>query len=124
MSIISTIINPEPLMSDDNALISFVASKIELPEEIVITLFRKFIANAETILTKFEEEDEDAAALKMAVHSLKGISRNLYLEALGNACEAFERALPTLTSDEKRKHLLQLGEETLKIIAQMKRALA
>lgn len=111
-------------MSDDNALISFVASKIELPEEIVITLFRKFIANAETILTKFEEEDEDAAALKMAVHSLKGISRNLYLEALGNACEAFERALPTLTSDEKRKRLLQLGEETLKIIAQMKRALA
>lgn len=111
-------------MSNGNALLSFVASKIELPEEIVINLFKKFIANAETILTKFEEEHEDATVLKMAVHSLKGISRNLYLEALGNACEAFEHVLPSLTSDEKRKHLSQLGEETLKIIVQMKRELA
>lgn len=111
-------------MSNDNALLSFVASKIELPEEIVITLFRKFIANAEAILTKFEEAHEDAAALKIAVHSLKGISRNLYLEVLGNECEAFEHALPSLTSDEKRNHLSQLGEETLKIVAQIKRELA
>jgi PAS domain S-box-containing protein len=112
--------NTQTLMSNDKSLISFVISKIELPEEIVINLFKKFIANAETILSKFEEEYEDAAALKMAVHSLKGISRNLYLEALGNTCEAFEHALPALTSEEKKNHLTELAEETLKIMAQMK----
>lgn len=114
----------EPIMSNDRALIPFVASKIELPEEIVVNLFKKFITNAQTILTKFQEESEDTVALKMAVHSLKGIARNLYLEELGNMCEAFEDALTSLTSDEKRDHLTQLADETLKIITQMKSELA
>lgn len=110
-------------MSNDKVLIPFVASRIELPEEIVVNLFKKFITNAQTILTKFQEA-EDTKALKMAVHSLKGISKNLYLEELGNMCEAFEDAFPTLTSDEKRNHLAQLGEETLRIITQMQSELA
>lgn len=114
----------ETPMSDTKSLISFVASKIELPEEIVATLFGKFISNAEVILTKLEEGYEDASALKMAAHSLKGISRNLNFVALGMMCEEFEKDLPTFTSDEKRNRLSQLKEETLKIIAQMKNELA
>lgn len=114
----------ETPMSDTKSLISFVASKIELPEEIVATLFGKFISNAEVILTKLEEGYEDASALKMAAHSLKGISRNLNFVELGMMCEEFEKDLPTFTSDEKRNRLSQLKEETLKIIAQMKNELA
>ena len=110
----------EPLMSNDKNLILFVASKIELPEEIVVNLFKKFIANAEAILTQFQKEHEDTTALKMAVHSLKGISRNLYLTELGNMCERFEKDLTILSSDEKSTRLAELGKETQKIVAQMK----
>jgi PAS domain S-box-containing protein len=110
----------ESIMFNDKDLIHFVASKIELPEEIVVNLFKKFISNAETILTKFQEEHEDATALKMAVHSLKGISRNLYFEELGNMCEALEKDLAALAPDAKITRLKQLDEETLKIVAQMK----
>jgi CheY-like chemotaxis protein len=115
--------NTESLMPNNEKLIPFVASKIELPEEIVINLFKKFITNAQTILTKFQEGYEDAAVLKMAVHSLKGISKNLYFEELGNSCEAFEHDLPALTPDEKRARLVSLGEETLNVLEQMKREL-
>ncbi len=116
--------NTNFISQNHQSLSSFVASKIELPEEIVFNLFKKFIANTETILIKFTEEHEDPAALKMAVHSLKGISRNLYLEALGNRCESFEQDLPTLTSDEKVNRLAQLADETQKIMTQMKSELA
>jgi PAS domain S-box-containing protein len=109
-----------PIIPGTVNLIAYVASKIELPEEIVINLFKKFITNSQTILTQFKEEYEDAAALKMAVHSLKGISRNLSLEALGNSCEALEKALPDLDSEEKRNRLSALSEETQKMILQMK----
>ncbi|MDP3301619.1 MAG: response regulator [Sulfuricurvum sp.] len=111
--------SPAPVVHDTRSLIASVASKIELPEEIVVNLFKKFITNSETILTQFKEEHEDAAALKMAVHSLKGISRNLYLEALGNNCETLEKALPNLDSEEKINRLAALSEETRKIITQM-----
>ena len=112
--------NTESLMPDNENLIPFVASKTELPGEIVINLFNKFISNAQAILTKFQEEHEDTVALKMAIHSLKGISRNLYLEELGNSCEALEHDLPTLTPDEKSDRLKELREETLKTVKQMK----
>lgn len=108
----------------ESSLINFVAYKIELSKEIVKTLFEKFISNSETILTKFEEDHEDAMALKMAVHSLKGISRNLFIETLSTLCEAFEKDLATLTLDEKKDRLSQLRKETLKIITQMKGELA
>lgn len=109
-----------PVSQSSPSLIASVASKIELPEEIVVNLFKKFITNSQTILNQFKEAFEDAAALRMAVHSLKGISLNLYLETLGNSCEAFEKDLPILTSDEKRSRLTQITQETQKIIAQMK----
>ena len=113
-------ITDKPITSDNQNLISFIASKIELPEEIVVNLFKKFITNAETILTKIQEEHEDPVALKMAVHSLKGISRNLYLKELGTMCESFEKDLPILTPDERINRLAALRKETDKIIAQMK----
>lgn len=105
---------------NNQSLTSLVASKIELPEEIVLNLFKKFITNAQAILTKFKEEHEDASALKMAVHSLKGISRNLFLNELGMMCETFEKDLPALEADEKTNRLSQLADETHKIILQMK----
>ncbi|MDP2077658.1 MAG: ATP-binding protein, partial [Sulfuricurvum sp.] len=123
IAITQTISNKDtkPSISPGNqSLTSFVASKIELPEEIVVNLFKKFITNSQAILTKFKEEHEDAEALRMAVHSLKGISRNLFLDELGMMCETFEKDLPALGADEKRNRLSQLGEETHKIILQMK----
>lgn len=109
----------QAVVTNTHTLISSVASNIELPEEIVINLFKKYIANSENILKQFQEDYEDAAALKMAVHSLKGISRNLYFEELGNSCEALEKDLPSLTPDEKRNRLATLSEETQKIVLQM-----
>ncbi|MDP3120003.1 MAG: response regulator [Sulfuricurvum sp.] len=123
IAITQTISNKDtkPSISPGNqSLTSFVASKIELPEEIVVNLFKKFITNSQAILTKFKEEHEDAEALRMAVHSLKGISRNLFLDELGMMCETFEKDLSALGADEKRNRLSQLGEETHKIILQMK----
>ena len=110
-------------MQPTKTLTAFVASKIELPDEIVIELFKKFINNSETILTQIHDHPNDPAALKMAVHSLKGISRNLYLEALGNLCEAFEKELPLLTPDQKQERLNVIEEETKKKINQMKEEL-
>lgn len=104
----------------DKSLASFVASKIELSNEIVMELFKKFISNTETILTQIDEHNDDATALKIPIHSLKGISRNLYLEILGNMCEAFEKDVLTLTPDQKIKRLKELRKETLKTVKQMK----
>jgi CheY-like chemotaxis protein len=105
---------------NDKSLSSFIASKIELPNEIVLKLFEKFISNAENILIQINENSDNATALKIPIHSLKGISRNLYLEILGNVCEAFEKDLLTLTPDKKVQRLKELREETLKTIEQMK----
>jgi CheY-like chemotaxis protein/HPt (histidine-containing phosphotransfer) domain-containing protein len=105
------------------SLVSFVSSKIELPAEIVIELFKKFINNSETILTQIHEHHDDPVALKMAIHSLKGISRNLYLEELGDVCEAFEKNLLSLTPDQKQEHLEHIRQTTEKNIRQMKEEL-
>lgn len=104
----------------DNSLTAFVTSKIELPNQIVFELFKKFISNTQTILSQLHEHNEDQATLKMAIHSLKGISKNLYLEVLGTMCEAFEGDLLTLTPNEKIQRLTEIREETQKIITQMK----
>jgi len=114
----------ESPMQTLNTLTAFVASKIELPDEIVMELFKKFINNAETILTQIHEHHSDPAALKMAIHSLKGICRNLYLESLGNACEAFEKEMHSLTIDQQRERLKTIEDETTKNIRQMKEELA
>lgn len=106
-----------------NNIITFIASKTELPQEIVIELFKKFINNSETILTQLDKQHDDLPALKIAIHSLKGISRNLYLEGLGTLCEAFEKELLSLTADQKQEHLQEIKEETNKNIQQMKKEL-
>lgn len=117
-------LNLESPMQTAKALTAFVTSKIELPDEIVMELFKKFINNAETILTQIHEQHNDPAALKMAIHSLKGISRNLYLEVLGNLCEAFEKELHSLSPDQKQERLKAIEDETTKNIRQMKEELA
>lgn len=118
----------EPIMQSNNegkkSLAAFVASKIELPHEIVMELFKKFINNAETILTQIQEQHNNEITLKMAIHSLKGISKNLYLEGLGNACEEFEKEVLSLTPDQKHSRLKAIEEETTKHIQQMKEELA
>ncbi len=106
------------------SLATFVASKIELPQEIVMELFKKFINNAETILTQMDEYPDDPVALKMAIHSLKGISRNLYLNELGHLCEEFEKKLLSLSPDQKQEQLEEIQRETKRNIQQMKEELA
>lgn len=100
----------------DKSLTAFVSSKIELPEEIVFELFKKFISNSEIILSQLHEHNDDQATLKMAIHSLKGISKNLYLDVLGNMCESFETDLFSLTPDQKIQRLKEIREETIKTI--------
>ena len=115
-----SIMHPEH--TEPKSLKSLVASQLELPEEIILELFKKFISNASVILTQFQE-NMDEEQLKMAVHSLKGISRNLFLTQVGDACHNLEKDLSSLTQVQKKERLEYLCAETEKIIQQMRKEL-
>ncbi len=110
--------------SENRSLTSFIASKIELPEETVCKLFKKYVSNCETILSQLDEHANDKLSLKMPIHSLKGISRNLYLETLGDMCEAFEKDLFSFTDDQQKLRLDELRDQVLHTLSQMKSELS
>ncbi|HEX5710599.1 MAG TPA: response regulator [Sulfuricurvum sp.] len=126
-NISETKIQREPIMHLENnnheGLKTRIASQLELPEEIVLELFKKFISNTSVILTQFRENIDNEEALKIAVHSLKGITRNLFLTELGDACHNFEIDMPSLDHGEKEKRLEAIRAETENIIQQMKKEL-
>ncbi|HQS66224.1 MAG TPA: hypothetical protein PLM93_03415 [Sulfuricurvum sp.] len=102
------------------SLNAYVASKIDLPQEIVFELFKKFIANTYILLPQFDGYNDDPETLKMTIHSLKGIAKNLFLDTLGTMCEAFETDLNTLTFEQKTQRLYELKKETLRTVDKMR----
>lgn len=103
----------------DTSLLMSISQKLELPEEIVAELFRKFINNTQTLLQQMHEQYNDSSQLKMAIHSLKGISKNLYIEPLGTHCQEFETKMGTLTEEKKIKWIKEITQETESYIYQM-----
>lgn len=114
---------PEPKIYPDEetekSILTYVASKLELPETVILKLFHKFIGNAQTILEQIDSSQDDLPQLKMAIHSLKGIAKNLYLEPLGEECERFEAERATLSADQKLQRLNVIRHEIKKTIHRM-----
>lgn len=106
-----------------NALIVSIVSQLELPETIVLDLFRKFISNARAIIEQINTHHDDLPQLKIAIHSLKGISKNFYLDPLGDACEKLEADLPSLSPDQQAKRLESIVLEIEKTIHLMQETL-
>ena len=123
----SKIKEEQTLLEDKEIKINFtssVALKLELPEAIIIELFKEFINNAHAILIQVQENHDDPIQLKMAIHSLKGISKNLFLEELGNKCEHFEKDIDSLSAKLKLQRLEQIRMETEKILQEMQKEIA
>lgn len=116
-------IPPTPQPSE-SSLLQTVSTTLELPEEIIGKLFEKFIHNAQQLLEQLQTSENDTAKLKMIIHSLKGISKNLYLEPLGTLCADFETEIPTFTSDARTKALNRLRQEVGTTIHLMQKELA
>ncbi|HEX5623961.1 MAG TPA: response regulator [Sulfuricurvum sp.] len=118
----------EPTLNTDHSqqknLLIALSAKLELPEEIILELFKKFINNANAILVQIQKHADDTEQLKMAIHSLKGISRNLFLEKLGNACEKFEKEMESLSPESKQEHLHAIRTETENSIQLMKKEIS
>jgi len=110
-------------LKTDHNLARMVSEKLELPIEIIYELFRKFINNAENLLRQLQP-DESTEQIKNALHSLKGIAKNLYIEPLGTMCEQFEKNLSALNEDSKREYLQRIQDETLHTIRRMQQELA
>ncbi|MCX6073938.1 MAG: Hpt domain-containing protein [Campylobacterales bacterium] len=121
MSTINNNFKPIPLSNSSVEVItaSTLALRLELPETIIKELFKKFINNISTILNQLHEYPDDPVQLKMAIHSLKGISKNLFLETLGFLCERFEKDRETLSAEESLKTLEQIHSEAKWMIRQM-----
>lgn len=98
------------------SLILSIISKLELPETTVVDLFRKFISNAQALIEQINSSHDDPSQLHTAIHSLKGISKNFYLEPLGDECEKLEADLPSLSPDQKAKRLESIVLEIEKTI--------
>ncbi|MFA6189295.1 MAG: response regulator [Sulfuricurvum sp.] len=113
-----------PTKSDEKELTRTVASQLELPEEIITALFKKFINNSNLILSQIQENTDDVSQLKMAIHSLKGISKNLYLSALGDLCENFEKEMVSLSAEQKLERLVQIRTQTAAMIKRMQEEIA
>ncbi|MCK9373329.1 MAG: response regulator [Sulfuricurvum sp.] len=107
----------------DMSLMTSTAQKLELPEEIVAELFRKFINNTQTLLQQIREHPNDSVPLKMAIHSLKGIARNLYMEPLGKYCHEFESKIGTLSENQTIQELETIIRESENAIHRMQKEL-
>lgn len=101
------------------SLANSVSERLELPLEIIFELFRKYIANAQALLAQLFSEVE----VKNALHSLKGISQNLYLEPISSMCTALENDLKTLEADEITIRIDAIHQETDQIITRMQQEL-
>jgi CheY-like chemotaxis protein len=112
----------EQNMQNRHSFAETIANTIELPVEVVYELFRRYINNAETLMQQLEE-NPDISGLKHIIHSLKGISRNLYLEPLGALCEQFEKAIPSMDDESKRLRLEELLSEIRRTVGQMREEL-
>lgn len=125
-------LSPEPSVEPNkhtsdasgHSLALSVAARLELPEEIIRELFRKFIANAQMILEGIDARQNDRSGLKIEFHSLKGIAKNLYLEPLGSICARIEADLPSLSGDELATRLNELRRETRNAIRRMEEELS
>ncbi|HEX5669951.1 MAG TPA: response regulator, partial [Sulfuricurvum sp.] len=114
----------QPAQSDTKKLTRTVASQLELPEEIITELFKKFINNSNIILSQIQENANNITELKTAIHSLKGISKNLYLTTLGDLCENFEKEMLSLPTEQKMQRLEQIRTETQVNIQCMQKEIA
>lgn len=114
----------DPTLSDTKNFIADIASKLDLPEEIIAKLFEKFINNANVLIEQLQTSVNDQTSLKTAIHSLKGISKNLYIEPLGSECEQFETDLSSMNDATRSKRLDHLIQELHTIIDQMHREIA
>lgn len=112
----------DPSEETGESLSTAVASKLELPRAIVLELFRKFISNA-TLLIEQIRSHPAPPELKMGIHSLKGIAKNLYLEPLGSSCERFETDLAVLNETDRLGHVETICKETETIIRRMQEEL-
>ncbi len=123
MNALDNIFKPLSLLKSSIQMVtaSSIASRLELPETIVRELFTKFIHNASIILTQLQEHPTDPVRLKMAIHSLKGISQNLFLETVAEKCEQFEKELGLLSDESKRKRLEEIAIDINAILQKMQK---
>ncbi|MDD5716581.1 MAG: response regulator [Sulfuricurvum sp.] len=105
------------------SLLSSIRSKLELPEEVVLLLFQKFIDNASTLLSQLNSNHDNPDELKKTLHALKGIAKNLFLELLGKMCEELEHRLGEMSTQERNDHIQKIHYECTTIINRMQKEL-
>jgi HPt (histidine-containing phosphotransfer) domain-containing protein len=80
----------------------------------ILNKFLKQYVNFDTLLT--ERLQQDLQAAKQEVHTVKGVSGNLGMTALHNACKELETSLDSPTSEYTLESFLLVFKQTITVV--------
>lgn len=114
-------IEGDAILSDSDLSIfdaKFATNQFSGNQSLLVKILEKFSLQYQHFETELTEhlQQEELPTVKQQVHSLKGVSGNLGMMALHQACKAFERELSSQVTGHPIEKFLQIFKQTLIVI--------
>lgn len=96
----------------------FAVNQFSGKKELLLQILEKFINQYQHFDSELMNllQQSDLGTLKQQVHTLKGVSGNLGMNALHQACKEFEVGIPHQPSDQAVESFLSTFKKTLTLI--------
>lgn len=96
----------------------FAVNQFSGNESLLMQILEKFIQQYQHFDTLISEhlQQEDLQPAKQQLHTLKGVSGNLGMKALYQACKELEESLANQETDTPLENFLQIFKQTLTLI--------
>jgi HPt (histidine-containing phosphotransfer) domain-containing protein len=110
------VILPDPILSIFDS--KFATNQFSGNQSLLVKILGKFIyqyQDFDALITEYLHQQNFEAA-KQQVHTIKGVSGNLGMKALHNACNQLEMKLNNQVTDYTLKEFLQVFKQTLTLV--------
>jgi HPt (histidine-containing phosphotransfer) domain-containing protein len=110
------VILPDPILSIFDS--KFATNQFSGNQSLLVKILGKFInqyQDFDALITEYLQQQNFEAA-KQQVHTIKGVSGNLGMKALHNACNQLEMKLNNQVTDYTLKEFLQVFKQTLTLV--------
>lgn len=107
---------PDPILSIFDS--KFATNQFSGNQSLLVKILGKFInqyQDFDALITEYLQQQNFEAA-KQQVHTIKGVSGNLGMKALHNACNQLEMKLNNQVTDYTLKEFLQVFKQTLTLV--------
>jgi HPt (histidine-containing phosphotransfer) domain-containing protein len=96
----------------------FAINQFSGNESLLVQILEKFIQQYQSFDTLISEQlqQEDLQTAKQQLHTLKGVSGNLGMKALYQACKDLEDSLANQETDTTLENFLQIFKQTLTLV--------